>query len=232
MLQAAWFRLVSASALAGAFLPSLLQAQDERPIRTVEVRVSVVAKIPRGDLTRAETEVSRIFAGAGVKVTWPGGDVAGDSSMVTDFSPVNSTSSGCRTSRRTGEMRVLLLPHVPRGLNAMGFSLPCAERGADSVVYIDKVEEITSKMFVSFSKVLGHAMAHELGHVLMRSSEHSAEGLMRANWDRMMWQRATFGAISLDGTQAAKVRDLLGRNGEEGRLLAIGKAGLTPIRER
>jgi hypothetical protein len=32
--------------------------------------------------------------------------------------------------------------------------------------------------------ILGHAMAHELGHLLLGTNSHSSDGLMRAQWNR------------------------------------------------
>ena len=229
MLQSAWIRLLRRSAVTGALLPVFLGGQIETKIRTIQVRAFNVSKVPRGDLVRAESEVSRILAPAGITITWFNDEVASSSSMVTDFSAVNSTPSGCRNARRAGPLSILLLPHVPRGLNVIGFSLPCAEMGADSVIYIDKCEQIAFTMAVSFSKVLSHALAHELGHLLLRSNDHSATGLMRPRWDRRMWQLATAGAISLDREEARRINELMPSGQDENRLSAVRQKGLTPF---
>jgi hypothetical protein len=35
---------------------------------------------------------------------------------------------------------------------------------------------------------LGYALAHEVGHVLLRSESHGSAGLMRGIWSRADWQ--------------------------------------------
>jgi hypothetical protein len=88
----------------------------------------------------------------------------------------------------------------------LGFSLPCAKFGIDSTVFIDHCERVTYQTPISFRIVLAYAMAHELGHVLLRSREHSQTGLMRAVWDKNAWLRATARGISLDRNEAARMQ--------------------------
>src|SRR5262249_52915365 len=37
---------------------------------------------------------------------------------------------------------------------------------------------------------LGHALAHELGHLLLRGKGTSGEGIMREHWDYKQWMEA------------------------------------------
>jgi hypothetical protein len=48
-------------------------------------------------------------------------------------------------------------------------------------VFYDRVQQI-SRQTVNEGMVLGHAIAHELGHLLLGVDAHSPEGLMRAHW--------------------------------------------------
>ena len=51
-----------------------------------------------------------------------------------------------------------------------------------ATVLIDRVEELAEQQVVSKGQILGYAVAHELGHILMCSSSHPPRGLMRAGW--------------------------------------------------
>ena len=46
------------------------------------------------------------------------------------------------------------------------------------------VEELArGQQLVSKGQILGHAVAHEIGHLLMGTNSHSSRGLMRGNWN-------------------------------------------------
>jgi hypothetical protein len=66
----------------------------------------------------------------------------------------------------------------------MGFALPHAREGAHAVIFYDRIQKLCvgSDVGPDVGTLLGAAMAHELGHVLMRSDDHSPAGLMKARW--------------------------------------------------
>jgi hypothetical protein len=57
-----------------------------------------------------------------------------------------------------------------------------AGRGVLATVYIDRVEWMAARTGDSRDRLLGRAIAHELGHLLMATGAHGASGLMRAVW--------------------------------------------------
>jgi hypothetical protein len=50
-------------------------------------------------------------------------------------------------------------------------------------------------------------MAHEIGHVLLRSSKHSAAGLMQDHWDQTSWRLASAGLLSFRPVEKAAMRE-------------------------
>jgi hypothetical protein len=56
------------------------------------------------------------------------------------------------------------------------------------------------------SQILGHAIAHEIGHVLLRQEFHSRAGLMRAVWDREDLQGMTEGSLGFSLDEARELR--------------------------
>ncbi len=173
-----------------------------------QIRVFNLAHVPKRDLSRAEAEVARIFAEADMNVGWAYGAPHDTASLRMDFTGNNSSPAGCAVARHPRELRVLLLERAPRGVNpgTLAFSLPCAAFGIDSTVFIDRCESVTYQARASFNKVLAYTIAHELGHVLLHSSEHSQTGLMRAKWDSNIWLRATVEGIPIDRELARRMR--------------------------
>jgi len=49
-------------------------------------------------------------------------------------------------------------------------------------VYCDRVQTMISGRELSARFILGHILAHEIGHVLLRTDAHADTGLMKAHW--------------------------------------------------
>lgn len=49
-------------------------------------------------------------------------------------------------------------------------------------VYSDRVQALISGRELSAPFILGHILAHEIGHVLLRTDAHADAGLMKARW--------------------------------------------------
>jgi hypothetical protein len=47
----------------------------------------------------------------------------------------------------------------------------------------ERMKELAGDANWSFGDLPGHAAAHELGHLLLESSQHAAAGVMRAKWE-------------------------------------------------
>jgi len=51
-----------------------------------------------------------------------------------------------------------------------------------ATIYLDRVEWMAAQAGIDPRALLGRAIAHELGHLLMATSVHAATGLMRPLW--------------------------------------------------
>jgi hypothetical protein len=56
------------------------------------------------------------------------------------------------------------------------------------------------------SYVMGAAMAHEIGHLLLQSEAHSPSGIMQLSWSRADLLDATRGQLRFTPDQAATMR--------------------------
>jgi hypothetical protein len=66
----------------------------------------------------------------------------------------------------------------------LGYSLiePAAGAGTLATVFSDRVLWLSQASKSPATRVMGRAIAHEIGHLLIGTNEHSATGLMRALW--------------------------------------------------
>jgi hypothetical protein len=55
--------------------------------------------------------------------------------------------------------------------------------------------------------IMGHVIAHEIGHLLLGSASHSPDGIMCAKWDPSTVRRALTGRLLFSSAQSDRIRD-------------------------
>lgn len=169
--------LPSAS-LAGGISASSLGVNNQPVIR---VEVYNYTHLGRKKLREAEGQAANLFAMAGVRIAWLNHSQKGRSVL----SPLNHSNADfsirilyafmSRRLPRASEANALGESRVPSGTNE-----PTAGGIAD--VFYDRVREVSTRWDLFPGQVLGDAIAHELGHLLM-GVRHSSQGIMKAFWD-------------------------------------------------
>ena len=115
-----------------------------------------------------------------------------------DIPETTVRSPMCARPLRAGELAVRVVPMpVPRGYSGtlpLGDALVNRNSGAGvlATVYADRVIWLAKAAGTDLTALLGRAIAHELGHLLMGTSGHGLQGgLMRAVWTReeLRWPR-------------------------------------------
>jgi hypothetical protein len=81
------------------------------------------------------------------------------------------------------ELRILaapLTPDIPK--ESMGISLVGGPLGLRGAVFLTRVREAQRRFApdVKMTRILGCVLAHEIGHLLLSSSAHSSDGIMKA----------------------------------------------------
>lgn len=150
------------------------------------------ANAPSDIVTAAQEHVSRIFLAAGVNVEW---SVAGN---------MQHSVSDCR-------LRVILTaqPQDPRDrrMNVMGTAIiGSAGSGRLAYVFLREVEYYAGLTKTHPAVVLGHVMAHEMGHLLLGHPGHSVAGIMRAKWEPMEIARIREDLLTFTADEATTVR--------------------------
>jgi hypothetical protein len=164
-------------------LPSISTAETRRLV----VRVYDTGLRDPSIRTAAIERASTIVETAGISVEW-----------------YDCTENGrravCQDARRSGNFIARLLPTIARGralqpaIEALdtqgdtepplGFAVidPDTHGARMATVFHDQVEAIARRTGVARSELLGRALAHEVGHLLLGVRGHSRTGLMRAVW--------------------------------------------------
>ena len=140
----------------------------------VTVKVYNSVHLSPGELSRAEQKAAKVFQEAGIALVWSAGLLDRD---VDDNIPSEEWNGA--------SLQLRLWPRAmagkrPSGSETLGFCLSL-ENG-DAVVLADVIQQRAVFGPASFADLLGLAMAHELGHLLLRSAAHSVTGIMRSRW--------------------------------------------------
>jgi hypothetical protein len=157
------------------------------------------------DLKDAERTAERIFLYAGVQVTWMTGALAADSDP---HKPMVQPSAAV--------LRLRIWTRAVAGKKAMGHETLgfCLSRdNGEVVVLADAIQKRAAFGPTDFTDLLGLAMAHELGHVLLRSMSHSAAGIMQARWTEKCLREDERGFLRFSAGEAALMRKEVRRLG-------------------
>ncbi len=183
------------------------------------VHVSNYAGVNSKTLADAEKFATAVFRNSGVEARWVAAPV-----------PVAQRQSGPNLVPLT-EIRVSILPKkiaeqfgFPGG--AVGYAPGTGADRQQTYVLYDKMEALAQNpayiavkgpQFYHVTKpvILGMALAHEIGHLLLNLESHSPTGIMLANWSMNDLLEASYGNLAFTTQQAESIRgDVARRMGQ------------------
>lgn len=140
-------------------------------------RVEVVARVyntARVDASIAEgalATATRLMTAGAIDVAWRNCDLPDACATV----PVREFVIRLVRSRaRWADGAALVLGEASIDVNA--------RIGVLATIYVERVERMAALSEADTASLLGRAIAHELGHLLLATNGHSSTGLMRAYW--------------------------------------------------
>jgi hypothetical protein len=150
-------------------------AGQERATAGILIRVYNVYGLSESELETARVTVREVFKFAGVQTTWH------------DCPGTGANPCGERLKANEIIVRLIRSPHdrpAWPGDLTLGVSLVHSGliRGSFASVYPDRVGLIAPRFGREQDLMLGRAIAHELGHLLLGKTAHTPTGLMRAHW--------------------------------------------------
>lgn len=140
-------------------------------------------------------ETSRIFLQAGAELEWVECEVAGK--------PLNLAE--CAQPQGAARLMLQLIPGTNKR-NPKSSGVAVIQHGSSvyACLYPERVRDLARDANWEFGDLLGHAAAHELGHLLLDSAKHSPAGVMRARWETEDLRRLPHsGLVFLPGQLAA-----------------------------
>jgi hypothetical protein len=154
---------------------------------SLAARVYDTTGVPPGDRASALAAAHDILKDAGIAVTWLDDDnVPAPAEVI---------------------VRIVMAPAEALP-GPLGFSLIDVERRAGTLatVYVDRVRKLATLSGADPGRLLGRAMAHEIGHLLLGTTSHAARGLMRGVWTSVELHRDQAWDWSLSREDVARMR--------------------------
>lgn len=173
----------------------------------VDIRTYNYAGVLPEQVAAARSTTDQIFRSAGISVRWvdcritPSGDGA-----------------ACLEPLREGrDLMLRLMDYGPGTGNdtarsvSLGSSLLDREQRTGVLMTIDlsRVRNIAENAAIHEPTLLGRAIAHEIGHLLLGSAEHPPEGLMRALWSQDELRGFRAAGWQFSSRESARMRQTL-----------------------
>ena len=167
---------------------------ETAPASAVVIRTYNYAALSAGELAAARSETAHIFKNAGISIEWiecrvPGNDIgAACTEPLLDGRDLmlrlmdRTPAAGAHIGHPAGHSNAAAALGAPAV--ALGESMLDHEQHSGVLMTVDlfPVRAVADRTSTSLSTLLGRAIAHEIGHLLLGSAEHPRLGLMRALW--------------------------------------------------
>jgi len=181
---------------------TLAAAGKERP--TINIVINRYAQVSDRTLGEAEAATTRVLSIAGIETRWR---QSRESEADSNLGP------NCCRLEKGATVFLLIIPramaaHLASGATSLGSAiLPGAGKKGDmAYIFYHRVEELAATEEVSAAQVLGDAMAHEIGHLLLNSNTHTDVGIMQAEWHNEQMELLRNGRLLFTDIQARQMR--------------------------
>ena len=187
--------------------PCATAAESSRaagPPLAVQIRLYDYVDLPADTMAEAQQVASFILLQAGVETVWL--------RCPTDTSDV-ADRSACSAPQGSTDLVIRVLPRemmvrVKAFRRFYGFAWP-VEKGRSAFlasVFHHRIAALSRADGYPEAVLLGHFMAHEMGHLLLGLGSHSRNGLMRHPWRPQELRQAVRGTLRFNTEQSRRIR--------------------------
>jgi len=150
------------------------------PEAKITVFVYNYASLPPDVLAQTETEAARIYQLAGIEIRW----------LDCPLSPAEASQfPACQVPPGPARLALRILSQsmaerLRQAQDSFGFALFPDDASFATIanVFAHDAEQLANRRGMRQGMILGHLVAHELGHLLLGAGSHSSSGIMHVPW--------------------------------------------------
>jgi hypothetical protein len=160
------------------------------------------ASAAAGDLTLAQAAATAILEDTRIAVTWVRCDAVSGRDGNPCMAPLAANELAIRFVRLPAHL-------AEQELVTLGDSLidTRLRTGSLATIYVNRVAALAERCRIDVHTLLGRAVAHEIGHLLLGTSAHASSGLMRAAWPQRALRRERPETWAFTADDARAIRD-------------------------
>jgi len=189
-------------------LTTALAAQAEQLRVTVYDRANLTQDMKQ----RVVQDLRFIFQHSEIAIDFAAGALDADEATLVTYANVVSKEQerrlACQARR---DIAIAIVPVAPSGTpqNVLGRAFPLAAAGLNVQVYSAHIAAAAFVHNIPAADLMAHAIVHEIGHVLLRSTIHTGSGLMAGVWNSREFGWITKGSMFFTPTQAISIREAI-----------------------
>lgn len=201
----------------GAVEPASARDRTDAGPRTITItlRVYDYVRLDRPRLLAAESEATAILAQAGIEARWM--DCPKSQAEFDNY-------PDCQSVWRANDFVLRVLPKAmvdsrTKWQDALGSTPECGRAGTcTSNVFYDRTIRLAEGASATLPVLLGRAMAHEIGHLLLGANSHSRTGIMHAFWSGGDLSLAARPSLLFTSEQSRQMRSRLAQREQDRQL--------------
>jgi hypothetical protein len=155
-------------------------------------------------------DLRKILKASGIDIQLMDGDLRAEEALLITYPEPprkgGELEAAC-LARRDIALEIVAEAPLGRKASVLGTAQPFARKGLNVRVFADRIDAAADRQNRSYSSVLAHVMAHEIGHVLLRTNDHSgAHGLMAPVWTDWEYGQMGKGLMLFNRSQSQAMR--------------------------
>ena len=164
----------------------------------VTIRVIDQSALPGWVLWPATAKASRLFSATGVCLAWKG---------ATGVSRQEALQANDEMQMLAESIELLIKSSsADEHKGALAFAAPFARTGVRITIFYDRIAALRSASAPAAETILACVLAHEIGHVFLRTNGHSESGLMRATGKSGDFGQMAHGLLAFTPVDAELIR--------------------------
>ncbi len=191
--------VVGLMGIVGFAFPETVFARENDPNPTIKVQIYNYSQASPAILTGAEREAGRILRMAGLRAVWL-------ECPVVPFTP--GPRGHCEKAPEATDLRLRVLG-APLTNTFQDTVFGFAVHPVLASVYYESAARRAKRDDAEFEApiILGCAIAHELGHLLLGSNSHSDGGIMQPRWEPYQFRQLMMGTLLFTTAQSKLMRE-------------------------